>query len=722
MANPIILRTKAETEGTARAFVSLATTVATSMGSISSAALLAHQSTGASLGGIAGTALKAAASLTAMQYVAIATFAAFSAAAAAGAAELEKFEAIAKKAADANVGTTFFQAFSAGAQQLRVEVKQLEGDLAALERSTRDRFDGDRATGVSNRARDLLQERFRGTNDFGLSSAPALFDAAKTAEERIQAVLVGLRDMEAAGQRLAAIDLARQLGLSNLAEQVERGKTSFAGFAAEVERTAATGVRDGSIISPDLIARADELKQRWEANTQELRQNLRPILDECARLALEIGNGAAWTAEQFTKLVGILGSAVRLMRDLASMVPGTIAGAQIATEDRARTAIETRLRDPGLSPLQRSGLEAQLRDVNASRARREASDVPEAPLSFNFEGVSGNGAPASGAPQTAPVPVIRPPAAGAGSTSSGGRTAAAETDEWAKAYEKLINNLEKTNAQLKAEFDTVGKSNVERTRAVELAKAEAEARRTGGTLTDEQRAKVLALAEAQAKLRDATKDAEAAQRAWADAIQYGGDRLVDMAFNGRSLQDVVRGLRAELLRAALTGQGIFGRLLGLAPSAGAPAGSVGGLLGLLGGGGGGGLFNLFGGGGGGSTGTNLLGDMLGFAGGGYTGAGDPMDVAGPVHRGEFVFDAAATSRLGVDTLEAIRQGRPQPRLSDIAAASSPSLSFTHAPTYDMRGASLEAVDRLEQQRARDAAEFESRVVDVVRDAQSRRML
>lgn len=53
--------------------------------------------------------MTAAASLTAMQYVAVAAFAAFTAAAAAGAAELEKFEQIAKKAAAADVGTTFFR-------------------------------------------------------------------------------------------------------------------------------------------------------------------------------------------------------------------------------------------------------------------------------------------------------------------------------------------------------------------------------------------------------------------------------------------------------------------------------------------------------------------------------------------------------------------------------------------------------------------------------------
>lgn len=50
--------------------------------------------------------------------------------------------------------------------------------------------------------------------------------------------------------------------------------------------------------------------------------------------------------------------------------------------------------------------------------------------------------------------------------------------------------------------------------------------------------------------------------------------------------------------------------------------------------------------------------MAGFQQGGYTGNGGVSDVAGVVHGREYVFDAAATSRIGVPTLEAIRSGRP----------------------------------------------------------------
>lgn len=52
----------------------------------------------------------------------------------------------------------------------------------------------------------------------------------------------------------------------------------------------------------------------------------------------------------------------------------------------------------------------------------------------------------------------------------------------------------------------------------------------------------------------------------------------------------------------------------------------------------------------------LSGGAGGYAEGGFTGAGGKYDVAGIVHRGEYVMPATAVNRIGVPTLEAIRQG------------------------------------------------------------------
>lgn len=56
-----------------------------------------------------------------------------------------------------------------------------------------------------------------------------------------------------------------------------------------------------------------------------------------------------------------------------------------------------------------------------------------------------------------------------------------------------------------------------------------------------------------------------------------------------------------------------------------------------------------------STASAMAG--AGFMDGGYTGHGRRDEVAGPVHRGEYVFDAEATARIGVGRLEALSNGR-----------------------------------------------------------------
>ncbi len=618
MAQPLVVRIGADVAPAGRALASFAAQAGTSLAAVSAAALSAGRNSDVSMRGIATSAGRAFAQLVAQHYLAIGAFAAFSAAAAAGAAELERFAKIAEKASASGLGTTFFQAFTRDARDFRLEAKQLESDLIALEKATRDRFDGERASGVSNRAGDLLQERFRGTNDFGLSQSPTLFANAQSAEERVRAVLVALRDMEAVGQKLAAIDLARQLGLTNLADRVEQGRASFSGFLAEVEKTAATGLRDGSLISPELIARAEELKRRWQANTEELSKNMRPILDECARLALAIGSAAAWSAEQFTKLIGVLGTLTQILARQRAEI--NLSGPLAATEAHKIQVLENRLRDPGITEQQRRGFQQQIaefrRGQQSRQAQAEASLVPEAPVNFSYGGEGGARAAFS-----APVPNVRPTVAGYGSVSRA-RAAKAETDEWADAYAKLIQNMEKANAQVAAELATVGKSTEERQRALDIAKLEAEARRTSGTITATQRAETERLATANARLSDSLKQAQADAKGLSDALQYGGDRLVDMVFNSRDLAGLWKGLMTEIGRAAITGQGPFAQLLGFAPAAGAPSGTLGGLMGLVQAGmpSGGGAGGLAGAGGG------LLSLFRLFFGSGGAAAGAPLNL------------------------------------------------------------------------------------------------
>lgn len=70
--------------------------------------------------------------------------------------------------------------------------------------------------------------------------------------------------------------------------------------------------------------------------------------------------------------------------------------------------------------------------------------------------------------------------------------------------------------------------------------------------------------------------------------------------------------------------------------------------------------------------AGILASLGAFAEGGYTGDGGKYDVAGVVHRGEYVMPAEAVDRIGLDTLEAMRGGSgPAPAVVTSAGAPAP---------------------------------------------------
>jgi tape measure domain-containing protein len=131
-----------------------------------------------------------------------------------------------------------------------------------------------------------------------------------------------------------------------------------------------------------------------------------------------------------------------------------------------------------------------------------------------------------------------------------------------------------------------------------------------------------------------------------------------------------------------------------------------------------GMNSLFGGGS--TAGSGLFGKLFGFADGGYTGNGGKNEPAGVVHKGEYVFSKARTAQLGVANLERLHRGYANggyvgtPGPVSGRAANDNGASFTFAPVVDARGADVAAVARLEQVLAKQSAEFEGRVKQVVR--------
>lgn len=127
------------------------------------------------------------------------------------------------------------------------------------------------------------------------------------------------------------------------------------------------------------------------------------------------------------------------------------------------------------------------------------------------------------------------------------------------------------------------------------------------------------------------------------------------------------------------GMGQFGNVLGglLSGAAGMMGGEKGGFLGLLVG-----------------AGSQLIAGVPLFDRGGATAAGDPSEPAGIVHKGEYVFDAITTRRIGVSNLDKMRAGvlRGFREGGPVAIGSGPRLPANFSGAPDQGGGGIRQVN------------------------------
>ena len=159
-----------------------------------------------------------------------------------------------------------------------------------------------------------------------------------------------------------------------------------------------------------------------------------------------------------------------------------------------------------------------------------------------------------------------------GGGGGGGRS---EAEERYDQVERYIEQLEKSGRVLQAEFDTLGKSNAERAKAIELARI--------GTVTDQgQLDRINKQVEANERLRESIESAKRSQKAMGEIANFAGDQIMnvfDDLIDGSgnltdSIKNIAKSLASAALQAALLGNGPLGNLFGLGSKDG-----VGGLLG-----------------------------------------------------------------------------------------------------------------------------------------------
>lgn len=607
--------------------------------------------------------------------------------------QLKAMVDVAEKATARGLSPEFFQQFMEGAEKAKDKVELFEGALTHAFQALKPVLNPDWSVwdqGVSKIS--AIEQEMRGlrelfTTDQAFSGLD-MFRKADTNDQKIVAALTFMQQLEAIGQKVAALDLADKLFGAAFTDQIRTGKQSIDDLLASVK------TRSETMFSNNAVLRAKELDEQLKEAWRTVDKNLHPSLEALDLIGMKI------------KSVWI--DIVKLMGEAAKLLPGIptsgTAPNDIVQSRAEESRLQGRLRDQGLTPLQRSGLESQLRDVQSKLAQAEASQVPMAPAP---EDISAAGSEPVPMPRRRPDNIPKPAesttavrdrvqtgadaiekrtAAIAAETASLGLNAAAQErakiaaslfatarqfnkeaglgenvvteqqrqriEDVASAYETAAQGLEKMRVRKEAAFG--------RSTALLSSQDAAIAQQLRSLYGDDIPAALSSSEAAAMRLNDALKSISGTMEnsmttAFADMLD--GTKSVSDGFRDMS-RTILRALEEAIIKAAVVGPIMRALSGGLGFSDG---GAVSSPLSVM------------------------VGDyaMPKFDVGGFTGPGGKYEPAGIVHRGEVVFSQEDVRRHGgVANVEALRLAR-LPSFADGGAVADASKSIggvINAPT------------------------------------------
>jgi len=520
-------------------------------------------------------------------------------------ARIEKLTQLADKASAAGVGTTFFQAWTQQAKQLGTEASTLERMLTNARNAAAVRLgEGDTPNG-SALGRRLGEQAAVGNIGAGDVSA---IENAGDQELRIRLVLDLIERLRNEGRDLAALDIGRAMFGSDFENRLRAGVDMVGAMKAALDGMASAGGE--RIVSREEVARAVEINAKIEETRRIMVEGLKPVHDDIARISLNV-------RENWAGVEGVIGSVIAKAGELYGLL-GRIEPFfnKLGNADVFKDAV---------SWLRRKGL------VSSDVVFNDQMLGPDLPPGWKPpEAANALGEISVAADRSNPLrPNVAP--------SRAGSSAGPGFDN----VEAYINSLTRNVEVLRAEAEAYGKSNTEKARAVDLARAQEAARVRGTPLTDAETAAVLRLADAEGTAKTRLDDLRRAAEQSRDQMQFFGDTLVSTleaaSQSGANAQQIfanlARTLASSSLRAVIMGQGPLAGLLGMAP---AKEGGVGGLLGML-----------MGGLGGLGSNRNFIGQAAGamgpfpqFADGGMIGGSPGQAVPITAHAGEIVLNAA----------------------------------------------------------------------------------
>lgn len=239
--------------------------------------------------------------------------------------QLEEYRQIAEKAAAVDVSTDFYQKLIKGAEAAKTPVDELTKSLQNFQKASADQLGG-----------SVLQQRLDQhlkAGNFAGNSGVGMLGQANTAEEKYKAVAVIIREAMQAGQRLAALDLAKTAFGPEISDRLRSDSEYLDNILASAQK-----VKDTEIVSEQQIGRAIEMQSRYEAAVKILETRWHPIQNLLTQLGVKmheiwvgivetIASAVDWVAKLAIAVADALGPYLKYLQMAQNIVSRASAAA-----------------------------------------------------------------------------------------------------------------------------------------------------------------------------------------------------------------------------------------------------------------------------------------------------------------------------------------------------------------------------------------------------------
>lgn len=471
--------------------------------------------------------------------------------------KIEDFYNTAERAGKAGVSTDFFQRMTKSGETLKLTIEDMTAALDRFASKAQARLGG---SDLDNRITELV-----GAGNFAGNAGVSAVSNALGNEAKLRATVDLITEALAKGERLAALDLAEKVFGSTIADNLRANSNYLREMLVTADKLAAS-----KIVSDEEIGRAIDLKNRLEDAQKVLAERFKPIQDDLAKLGMNYESSWVNIYENLASAVGVANQLYAALKEIPDIFAraGSASFWTKLTEATGKLGLNSDPASLGLEPITSTSagspanakLGALLSNPAAvRRAMQEAIDAETKVLGDRSK------APAS----------------------------TASTNAQRDPFETAIDQGNRRIAIITAETATIGQNSEARERARIVAQLEEAAKRAnaaaGKELYATTEASNPAIREQADRMLAAAKAAREQQTAFQgvqDSLRYAGNQLVDVLDRlgergtsfGQIMSDVFKRMSREMLLAAITGEGAFGRLFGVAGS----SGGVGGIMGAIG--------------------------------------------------------------------------------------------------------------------------------------------